>query len=500
MKIKFLRFGYFICLLNFIIVNTVFAQNDIKSKLKSTDDPMAVELTKHLSNDQGYIWPKDQKVMENLEKWQGYKFGLLIHMGLYSELGIVESWALCPEDWITRNGYDDYYKFCNDYRNTITKFNPINFDPEKWAKMFKTSGAKYMIYSSKHHDGFCLYDTKYTDFKVTAPACPYSVNPKSNVLKEVLDATRKEGLATGIYFSKPDWTSPYFWWPYYPPKDRNPSYDITKHPDRWKKFVEYTQNQINELTTEYGKVDIFWLDGCWVMPKSAITEKVAEFCTYPHDMDINMKLIAEKARVSQPGMLVVDRWVEGEYENYLTPEQKTPEKPLMVPWESCITMGGAWGWVKNDNYKSSKELVHLLVNIVAKGGNLLLGVGPNGKGEFEPKVYENLALLGKWLETNGEAIYETKPVEPFLDGKVAYTAKGDHTIYAIYMPDKNEDELPSEIFVKTNLKGKMQIKLLATDQKLKFKTVDGGVKFTIPQNLRSSLAKKEAVAIRLANE
>jgi alpha-L-fucosidase len=156
--------------------------------------------------------------------------------------------------------------------------------------------------------------------------------------------------------------------------------------------------------------------------------------------------------------------------------------------------------VKNDNYKSSKELVHLLVNIVAKGGNLLLGVGPNGKGEFEPKVYENLALLGKWLEANGEAIYETNPVEPFLDGKVAYTAKGDHTIYAIYMPEKNEEELPSEIFVQTNLKGKMQINLLATNQKLKFKTVDGGVKITIPQNLRSSLAKQEAVAIRLKNE
>jgi len=138
----------------------------------------------------------------------------------------------------------------------------------------------------------------------------------------------------------------------------------------------------------------------------------------------------------------------------LTPEQKTPEKALPVPWESCITMGGAWGWVKNDNYKSSKELVHLLVNIVAKGGNLLLGVGPNGKGNFEPKVYENLDLLGKWLETNGEAIYETNPVEPFLDGKVAYTAKGDHAIYAIYMPAKDEKELPAEITVKSNLKGK----------------------------------------------
>lgn len=461
------------------------------------DDPLAVKLTQNLSETDTYVWPKDPKVMQNLRKWQGYKLGLLIHMGLYSELGIVESWALCPEDWITRNGYDDYYKFCSDYRNTKSKFNPVNFDPDKWAKMFKSSGAKYMIYSAKHHDGFCLYDTKYTNFKVTDKGCPFSVNPKANVLKEVLNATRKVGLATGVYFSKPDWDTPYFWWSYYPPKDRNPSYDITKHPDRWKKFVEFTQNQINELTTEYGRVDILWLDGCWVRPLSTINKQVEEFCKYPYDMDINMKLISEKAREKQPGMLVVDRWVPGEYEDYLTPEQKTPAKALPVPWESCITMGGAWGWVKNDRYKSSKELVQLLVNIVAKGGNLLLGVGPDGKGDFEPKVYEHLQLLGKWLERNGEAIYETNPVEPFLEGKVAYTSKGDHTIYAIYMPAKDEQELPSEIRIKTGLTGNLKVMLLDSNQKLGSKITDQGIKITIPKNLRAALAQQEAVVMKL---
>lgn len=494
MKSK-LILGSLFLLLN--IAGNATAQITNEKSAPAKDDPLAVKLTQNLSETDTYVWPKDPKVLQNLKKWQGYKFGLLIHMGLYSELGIVESWALCPEDWITRDGYDDYYKFCTDYRNTKSKFNPVNFDPEKWAKMFKGSGAKYMIYSSKHHDGFCLFDSKYTDFKVTDKGCPFSVNPKSNVLKEVLDATRKEGLATGVYFSKPDWTTPYFWWSYYPPKDRNPSYDITKHPDRWKKFVEFTQNQLNELTTEYGKVDILWLDGCWVRPISTINKHVEEFCKYPYDMDINMKLISEKARAKQPGMLVVDRWVPGEYEDYLTPEQKTPEKALPVPWESCITMGGAWGWVKNDNYKSSKELVQLLVNIVAKGGNLLLGVGPNGKGDFEPKVYENLDLLGKWLTINGEAIYETNPVEPFLEGKVAYTAKGDKVIYAIYMPAKDEKELPSEISIKTKLTGKLKATLLASNQRLSSKASDQGIQISIPQNLRSALAKHEAVVIKI---
>jgi alpha-L-fucosidase len=443
-----------------------------------------------------YVWPKDPAVMENLKKWQGYKFGLLIHMGLYSELGTVESWGLCPEDWVGRDN-DNYYDYCMNYRNTKLKFNPVGFDPEKWAKMFKSSGAKYMIYSSKHHDGFCLFDSKYTDFKVTDKNCPFSTNPKANVLKEVLDATRNEGMTVGVYFSKPDWTTPYFWWPYYPPKDRNPSYDITKHPDRWKNFVEYTQNQINEITTGYGKVDILWLDGCWVMPLSAVTKDVAEFCKYPYDMDLNMKLIAERARAKQPGMLVVDRWVQGDYENYLTPEQNIPAKALPVPWESCITMGGAWGWVKNDRYKSSKECIQLLVNIIAKGGNLLLGIGPDGKGEFEPALIQNLAKTGKWLEANGEAIYETTPVEPYSEGKVAYTAKGDMTIYAIYMPGTYEKELPAYVMVRTKLAGKLKVSLLASKQNLSYQRFDDMIMVSIPGKLRSSLATQEAVVIKV---
>jgi alpha-L-fucosidase len=455
----------------------------------------------HMSAQTGpetYVWPKDAEVLKNLKKWQGEKFGLLIHMGLYSELGTVESWGLCPEDWVGRP-VDNYYEYANNYRNTKSRFNPVKFDPAKWAQLFKSSGAKYMIYSSKHHDGFCLYDTKYTDFKVTDKGCPFSSNSKSNVLKEVLDATRKEGLSVGVYFSKPDWTTPYFWWPYYPPKDRNPSYDITKHPDRWKKFVEYTQNQINEVTTEYGKVDILWLDGCWVLPLGKITEKLKEFCKYPYDMDIDMKSIAERARKSQPGMLVVDRWVYGEYENYLTPEQNIPAKALPVPWESCITMGNAWGWVPNDQYKSSKECVQLLVNIIAKGGNLLLGIGPNGKGEFEPKVFENLAQMGKWLDANGEAIFETTPVEPYSDGKVAYTAKGDKALYAIYMPEKDEKQLPAHILVKTKLEGKPKVSLLASKQNLEYQRFENMLMISIPENLRTSLAAQEAVVIKVSN-
>jgi alpha-L-fucosidase len=446
------------------------------------------------------MWPKDPAVLENLQKWQGYKFGLLIHMGLYSELGTVESWGLCPEDWVSRPGYDDYCQYASDYRNAKSRFNPVDFDPARWARGFRSSGARYVIYSTKHHDGFCLYDTRYTDFKVTDPGCPFSSNPRANVYREVLNACRAEGLVVGAYFSKPDWTTPFFWWPYYPPKDRNPSYDITKHPDRWRNFVEFTQNQIHEITTEYGPIDILWLDGCWVLPKSAITPKVAEFCQYPHDMDINMKKIAEQARAANPGMLVVDRWVEGEFENYLTPEQRTPDKALAVPWESCITMGHAWGWVPNDRYKSARELVQLLIGVVAKGGNLLLGVGPDGTGKFEPAVFQRFEELGRWLAVNGEAIYDTHPVEPFQEGRMAYTAGANNTIHALYMLADGESELPEYLDVSTTLKGRIRVTQLSSGKTLSHRPIPGGIRISIPKNLGKMLATEEAVVFRLKSE
>ncbi|MFB3387636.1 alpha-L-fucosidase [Flavobacterium sp. LAR06] len=437
-----------------------------------------------------YIGPKDQAVKDNLAKWQDYKFGVLIHMGLYSQLGICESWGLAPEDWVTRNGYDDYDSFASDYRGARFSLNPTNLDSEKWAKMFKNAGVKYLIFTSKHHDGFCMYDSKFTDFKITNPNLPNAKNPKPDVLKNVLDASRKEGLSVGIYFSKPDWTSQDFWWKYYPPKDRNPNYDIKTYPERWQNFVKYTQNQLDELTTNYGKVDVLWLDGGWVRP----SEKKGR-----QNLDINMKQIAETARKKQPGLIVVDRWVPGEYEDYLTPERKVLEKPIPVPWESCVTLGNDWGWVPNDKYKSGTEVIQLLTGIVAKGGNLLLGVGPDGKGNFEPKIEQALAEVGKWLDINGEAIYATKPIVPYSEGNLYYTSKGDKTVFGIYLPKANEKEIPAEIIIKNNLKGKLNVMLLDGKTKLSYKNVAGGIAVTIPKSLRAELAKKAGVVIKVVS-
>ena len=447
--------------------------------------------------DDTYAWPKDAGVLENLKRWQGFKFGILVHQGLYSQLGIVESWELCPEPWVERKGYDDYWTFAQNYRNTKSVFNPVNFDPGKWAEAFKAAGAKYVIYTTKHHDGFCLFDTAFTDFKVTQKGCPFSTNARSNIAKEVFAACRNEGLAVGAYFSKPDWTSTNFWWPKYPPFDRNPNYDVTQYKDRWQNFVTYTHNQINELVSDYGPLDILWLDGCWVRPFSTINASVAEFCKYPHDLDIDMKSIAANARAKQPGILIVDRWVQGPYENYLTPEQKVPDKPLSAPWESCISMGGAWGWVPHDHYKSSRELIQLLVKIVAKGGNLLLGIGPDGKGEFDPQVYARLRDVGHWLDANGGAIYGTSPIEPYSAGNIAYTAGSDRVTYAIYLTGANEEELPANLDFQTKLNGSIRVSLPASNTILDFAPLSNGVRVSISESLRKRLAAQPAVVFRI---
>jgi alpha-L-fucosidase len=351
----------------------------------------------------------------------------------------VESWALCPEDWVTRP-VDDYFTYVRDYRATKAAFNPVNLDAAAWAQAFRGAGARYVIFTTKHHDGFCLWDTAQTDFKVTDAGCPFSRDPRADVFRTVADACRAAGLRMGAYFSKPDWASAGFWWPYYPPKDRNPNYDITKHPERWQSFVRFTHAQLDEITTQYGPLDMLWLDGCWLRPLSTIDARVEEFCKYPHDLDIGMDAVAARVRARQPGILVVDRWVPGPNEDYETPEQRIPAEPPPGPWESCITIGRDWGWTPNDPPKPARELIQLLVRVVAKGGNLLLGVGPRGDGSIEPEVLARLAELGAWLEANGAAIYGSEPIAPYEvplpdgAGSVAYTRGADGTRYAIVLP------------------------------------------------------------------
>ena len=183
-------------------------------------------------------------------------------------------------------------------------------------------------------------------------------------------------------------SSDYYWWHAFATSERNNNYDIRKYPEQWKRFQNYTANQISELTSEYGKVDMLWLDGGWVRPLETVNDEVKSWqCPIPAwSQDVNVPRLAEIARKNNPGTLVVDRTVHGEYENYRTPEQHIPEVRLDYPWETCMTLGNAWGYVPNDQYKSSREVIHKLVEVICKGGNLLLGVGPTPEGVFPEEV------------------------------------------------------------------------------------------------------------------
>lgn len=435
----------------------------------------------------GYITPKDQLVIRKLEKWHDLKFGLFMHWGTYSQWGVSESWTICPDDWVTRSGplSSSYFEYKKAYEQLQTTFNPTDFDPQKWANAAKQAGMKYVVFTTKHHDGFSMFDTKQTDYKITDPKTPFSTNLKANITKEIFNTFRKDGFMIGAYFSKPDWHSEYYWWPYFPPFGHDVNYDTKKYPDRWKKFQDFTYNQIEELMTDYGTIDILWLDGGWVRPEK---------------QDIDMPRIAEMARKHQPGLMVVDRTVPGEYENYTTPEQEVPDTPLPYPWETCMTMGTTWSYSPNDTYKSTHHLIDLLIKIVSRGGNFLLNVGPDSKGDWDPVVYQRLEEIGDWMKINGEGIYGSKPIPPYSKDNVYFTqSKDEKALYAFSLSEENEVVLPRNIALPLELKRKIKsVHLLGSNQKLSWKYEQGYLKVELPKSIQQSNKLKHSAVFKIS--
>ncbi|QPH41148.1 alpha-L-fucosidase [Pedobacter endophyticus] len=428
-----------------------------------------------------YEAPTDPLVKQKLENWQDKKFGMIVHWGLYAVPGIIESWSVCSEDWIDRDStirYDDYKRW---YWGLSEKFNPTKFNPTQWAQAGKAAGMKYLVFTTKHHDGFAMFDTRETDFSIAKG--PFSNNPKKDVAKYVFEAFRNEGFMIGAYFSKPDWHSQYYWWDKYATANRNNNYDIRKNPWRWAMFKKYTQNQIGELMNNYGSIDILWLDGGWVRPLETVNQEVLSWgAPIPAwSQDIDMPTIAAMARKAQPGLIMVDRTVHGQYENYQTPEQKIPEKQLNYPWESCMTLGGGWGFVPNDNYKSAKEVVHKLVEIVAKGGSLLLGIGPAADGTLPDDVVKKLNEIGEWTSKNGAAVYGTRITSNYHDAQTWFTqGKDGKSMYAIHLI---KGDAIKQVAWQGNLPKKgTQVTLLGSNQKLTWKISNGKVYVNLPKN------------------
>jgi len=465
--------------------------------------------------DERYVPETDPLVLKKLQEWQDLKFGLLMHWGAYSQWGIVESWSICPEEygWCERragSNPDNYVAYVKEYEGLKNTFNPTNFDPSAWAKAAKDAGMKYVVFTTKHHDGFSMFDSKYTDYKVTDPGCPFSSHPKANITKEIFDAFRNKGLWTGAYFSKPDWHSEYYWDPYYPPRDRNVNYEPEANPEKWEKFIEFTHNQILEILSDYGKLDILWLDGGWVAkkPKSAIENAYASILSESSNgyiksrvvnQDIRMDELVVKARQKQPGLIVVDRAVHGKNQNYLTPENRVPEKTLPYPWESCIISGGGWSHTPNAKYRSAREGIHMLVDIVAKGGNLLLNVAPGPDGTWQQGAYDLLNAYGDWMDVNAEGIYTSKPLAPFKEDNICMTQQVNGDTYFFYLAAEDETELPGEISIKFHQPAKgAQVTLLGTNKKLKWSTYGDGFTVVIPNSVRSNPPCQYAWTIKVS--
>jgi alpha-L-fucosidase len=311
----------------------------------------------------------------------------------------------------------------------------------------------------------------------------------------LLSVSKSFGI--GAYFSKPDWHNPDYWAPEWATPDRNVNYDTRKYTERWQKFVAFVHRQVGELTSGYGSIDILWLDGGWVNAKTHPDALVGSG-EVPWPQDIDMPGLAALARRNQPGLIVVDRAVGGPYENYRTPEQQIPDRPLPYPWETCMTLGDSWSYAPRDHYKSARQIVHMLADIVAKGGNYLLNVGPDANGELPTAAVTRLAEIGAWMKINGEAIYATRPVASYRDGKLCFTRAKDGAVHAIYLLDEGE-AVPAAIELKSMLPAAgATIRMLGSGIELKWQRDGAGVRIALPETVRNQAAESYAISLRIS--
>ena len=416
----------------------------------------------------------DPLVLNKLEWFQDLKFGLMMHWGPYSQWGVVESWTLCSEDepWCRRT-IPDYCEYKRRYEALPKTFNPVKFAPERWAEAAARAGMRYVVLTTKHHDGFSMFDTKQTDYRITAADVPFHSHLKADVTKAIFDAFRAEGFGVGAYFSKADWHSPDYWAPEFATPDRNVNYKIARYPERWEKFKAFTYNQIEELMSGYGPVDILWLDAGWVCAANG--------------QDIDMARIAAMARSHQPGLIIADRTVGGRYENYQTPEQQIPGKPLDGPWETCMTMAGQWSYKADDVYKPARDIIRMLVEVVSKGGNYLLNIGPSPEGELPAESLKRLEEVGGWMKVNGRAIYGTRPVPPYGEGKVRYASLKDGTVFAFYIAEAGEDAPPAEVrLASLRPKPGTEVTMLGCGDSVRWEGKDAGAVLHVPASARKA--------------
>ncbi len=327
------------------------------------------------------------------------RFGMFIHWGLYA-MPARHEWIKNREK-ITEEKYDKYFQY----------FNPDLYDPKEWARKAKAAGMKYVVLTTKHHEGFCLFDSQFTDYKSTNTPCG------KDLVKEYVDAFRAEGLHIGFYYSLIDWHHPEFPIdPLHPRRDDPDAYEQSKDRDMTK-YAKYMRDQVTELLTNYGKIDILWFDFSYSGSKGGPDK---EWMKGKGKDDWEAEELIATARKLQPG-IIIDNRTEIEQDLW-TPEQYQPQNWIrhgetgeLVTWEACQTFSGSWGYHRDEStWKSQEMLIHMLIRTVSLGGNLLMNVGPTSRGYFDHRADEALQVYADWMKYNSRSIYGCTMAEPEL--------------------------------------------------------------------------------------
>ncbi len=417
----------------------------------------------------------DKNKPERKEWFQSLGFGMFIHWSVDVQVGAI----------ISHNVAASSKPYQDRYFNELPKyFNPKNFDPEAWAGLAKLAGMKYMVFTAKHHNGFCMWDTETVDFNITNT--PY----QKDILKETIDAFRKYDIAIGIYFSPDDFYLNYIQG--IPPTRNLPE----GNPDNNKEMWEIEKKQIKELLTNYGKIDIFFID---------------EYYDYANT------LVADYCWQVEPDLVVTRGGME-------TPEQKLPDKPIPGPWEACFTIGSHWAYVPDEEVKDGAEIINMLIETRAKGGNLLLNVSPDSHGKIPLEQEARLREVALWMMANQDAIYN---VEPFtvINERISSNwwfdepehyfwftkSKNKNTVYA-FVPSKNWGIGGYKTFFIRSLKGTEATKVtilgqhdevmeykLKTSPKPVVSVVEEGIFINAMRNHRTNKEWHNPVVIKLEN-
>ncbi|MBI5914183.1 MAG: alpha-L-fucosidase [Bacteroidetes bacterium] len=344
--------------------------------------------------------------------WKEARFGLFIHWGLY---------AVPAGEWGGKTSYGEWIRHTAEipletYDQFVGKFNPVKFNAEAWVQLAKNAGMKYIVITSKHHDGFSIFDSKQTDFDIMST--PF----KRDILKELADACQREGIKLCFYHSIMDWHHP----DYLPRRPWETKRSVKRA--KYDRYVDYMKAQLKELCTNYGEAPhVLWFDGEW--ENTWNSERGTDLYNYVRNLKPNI-LINNRVGADRDGMAGLTQ--QGKFGgDFGTPEQEIPATGLPgVDWESCMTMNGNWGYNRADkNFKSTRELLQNLADIASKGGNFLLNVGPTAEGVFPEESVNRLKEMGNWMKQNSESIHGTQasPLGSFEWGRVTMRQVGDNT-------------------------------------------------------------------------